>query len=49
MSKFKKRKWGFPVRFNKRGRVVEINLYLYEQVELARRNIQAMKEYANGR
>jgi hypothetical protein len=49
MSKFKKRKWGFPVRWNKRGHIVEINLYLYEQVELARANILAMKEQTNER
>lgn len=44
-----KRQWGFPVQFinTKRGRkVVKIELYKYEQVELARHNIQACKLHA---
>lgn len=37
------RKWGFPIRWNN-GKIAEINLYLYEQVELARHNIAACKK-----
>ena len=42
--KCNKRQWGFPVRWDRKGKVVEINLYLYEQVELARHNIKQMSK-----
>ena len=38
----KQRQWGYPTRVDKKGRVVEINLYLYEKVELARHNIKQL-------
>jgi len=41
-----KRKWGYPVRFDgKTGRVAEINLYKYEQLELAKANVKACKKF----
>ena len=40
-----KRQWGYVVRTNpKTGKTTEINLYLYEKVELARFNIAACKQ-----
>lgn len=40
----KKRKWGYPVVVNTKGEVLEIKLYLYEQVELAKHNIEQCKK-----
>lgn len=42
----KKRRWGFPVKRDpKTGKVLEVNLYMYEQLELAKENNERLREY----